>query len=57
MITSIRRLLRNLRNGTRGVTAMEYGLIASMVAIAVVAGLQTYGVNLSSAFTGFAGQM
>ena len=34
-----------------GVTAIEYGLIASLIALAVVGVLSTVGGNLSSTFT------
>lgn len=34
-----------------GVTAIEYGLMAALVGLAIVAGAQTLGDDLSAAFT------
>jgi pilus assembly protein Flp/PilA len=46
-----------LRNDRRAVTALEYGLIASLVALAIVAGITTLGTNLSAEFTSIAGKV
>lgn len=35
----------------RGVTAVEYGLIASLIAIAIIGGLSLLGTNLNDVFT------
>ena len=40
-----------------GVTAIEYGLIASLIALAVVGILSTVGGNLSNTFTTVAGNL
>jgi pilus assembly protein Flp/PilA len=53
MHTIIRKLLRN----RDGATAIEYGLIAALVALAIVAGLTTLGTNLSTEFNTIAGQV
>ena len=42
-------LLRLLRDDT-GATAIEYGLIASLIAVAAVTVMATVGTNLSSTF-------
>ncbi|HEX2940665.1 MAG TPA: Flp family type IVb pilin [Rhodopila sp.] len=42
---------RTLANDRRGVTALEYGLIASLVAIAIVTAITTFGSNLSTEFS------
>lgn len=34
----------------RGVTAIEYGLIASLVALAIIVGATALGVNLNAIF-------
>ena len=44
-----------LLHDTRGVTALEYGLIAAVVAAVMVVGAATLGTNLSSLFTSVAG--
>jgi len=45
------KLLHRFMLCRRGVTAIEYALIASGVAIAIVTAVTTLGTNLSSAFT------
>jgi len=40
-----------------GVTAIEYGLIASLVAVAAVAAFTTLGGKLGSVFTGVSGKL
>jgi pilus assembly protein Flp/PilA len=41
----------------RGVTAIEYGLIASLVALAIIVGATLLGVNLNALFTYMAGKV
>ena len=45
----VRTLMRLCRNDD-GVTAVEYGLIAALVAVAAIAALVVVGTNLSSTF-------
>jgi pilus assembly protein Flp/PilA len=40
-----------LRSDTRGVTAMEYGLIAALVAVVIIGTVTTLGTNLKTVFT------
>ena len=40
-----------------GVTAIEYGLIAALVSIAIIGGLTTLGGNLSSTFNNVSAQL
>ncbi len=40
-----------------GVTAIEYGLIAALVAVVCIAAWQLLGTNLSSAFSNVAGSV
>lgn len=42
---------KSLWSDRRGVTAVEYGLIASIVAAALVAVLGTFGTKLGGVFT------
>jgi pilus assembly protein Flp/PilA len=42
--------LNNLWKNESGVTAIEYGLIAALIAVAVVVILGTVGTDLSSTF-------
>jgi len=39
-----------LRHDRRGVTAMEYGLIAALVAVVIIAALTTIGTDLKTKF-------
>jgi pilus assembly protein Flp/PilA len=45
------RIVRRLTEDRRGVTAIEYGLIAALVAIAAIAAMTTLGTSLSSTFS------
>ncbi len=40
-----------------GATAIEYGLIASLIAVAIIAGASALGTNLAATFTSLAAQM
>ncbi len=40
-----------------GVTAIEYGLIAALIAIAIVTAVTLVGTNLSTLFTSVAGKV
>ena len=43
--------LRALANDERGVTALEYGLIAGLVAVVIVTSVTTLGTKLAGTFT------
>jgi pilus assembly protein Flp/PilA len=40
-----------------GVTAIEYGLIASLVALAIIVGLTLLGINLGALFSYIGGKV
>ena len=40
-----------LRIGNRGVTAVEYGIMASLIATVLVAVVAQFGISLTGAFT------
>jgi pilus assembly protein Flp/PilA len=42
-VIAIRRMLRSLSADRRGATAIEYGLIAALIAIAMMGGLSALG--------------
>jgi pilus assembly protein Flp/PilA len=50
MRTFIRRLLAD----QSGPTAIEYGLIAALIAVVTIAGLTTLGTNLNSKYNSIA---
>jgi len=45
------RIVRRLTEDSRGVTAIEYGLIAALIAIAAIAAMTTLGTSLSNVFS------
>ena len=45
------RNIANLLNDEAGATAIEYGLIAALIAVAAIAGMTAVGTKLSSTFT------
>ena len=45
------RIVRRLTEDRRGVTAIEYGLIAALIAIAAIAAMTTLGTSLSNVFS------
>ena len=51
---AILTLMRRLRSDKRGATAIEYGLIVALIAIAMVAGLRTLGGGAGGMWTNIA---
>jgi pilus assembly protein Flp/PilA len=47
----MRTIMKKLAGNRNGATAIEYGLIAGLVALAIVTVLTTTGGNLSTVFT------
>lgn len=45
------KLLRSFRNDEAGVTAIEYGLIAAGIAVAIIATVEALGTALNATFT------
>jgi len=43
-----------LRSDKRGVTAMEYGLIAALIAVVIIGAVGTVGTKLTATFTAIA---
>ena len=44
----------NLKADRRAVTALEYGLIAALIAVVIIGAVSTLGTNLSGIFTNIA---
>ena len=57
MIYSLSVLMMRFKADRRGVTALEYGLIASLIAVVIVAGMTTLGTDLNLMFTAIAGKI
>jgi pilus assembly protein Flp/PilA len=53
----MRAVVANLIKDESGVTAIEYGLIAALVAVAIIAAVTTLGHSLSSLFTGISSSL
>ncbi|MBV8779743.1 MAG: Flp family type IVb pilin [Alphaproteobacteria bacterium] len=53
MLSTFSKLLRN----ENGATAIEYGLIAALIAVAAVTVMGTVGTNLSTTFNTVAGKL
>lgn len=50
------RALMDIKRDERGVTALEYGLIAALIAVVIITAVSTLGTNLKSTFNGIAGR-
>jgi Flp pilus assembly pilin Flp len=46
-----------LKNDKRAVTALEYGIIAGVLGLALIAIFKTFGTTLSSLFAGIGGSI
>lgn len=56
----MQRLTQNLTRFVRdddGVTAIEYGLIAALIAVVIIATVKTVGTNLSNVFSYIGAQL
>jgi pilus assembly protein Flp/PilA len=51
------RFFQDVINDNSGVTAIEYALIAALIAIAAIAAFTLVGANLSTTFSTIAGQL
>ncbi len=49
------RTFENFLKNQSGATAIEYGLIASLIGVAIIAGATLTGTNLNTAFTDISG--
>ena len=50
-------LVRRFVNDERGATAIEYGLIAAGISVAIVAVVNTLGTNLNTTFSSISSQL
>ena len=51
------QLIERVRTREDGVTALEYALIAALIAVAIVAGVRTAGTAASASFSNAASQL
>jgi len=52
-VKSVKRFMRE----EDGVTAIEYGLIAALIAVVIIASVQLIGTNLNTVFNYIAGKL
>ena len=50
-------LLMRFKKDRSGATAIEYGLIASLIAVAIIGAITTIGTNLTGTFTNVSGNL
>ena len=50
-------ILKKLFTDESGATAIEYGLIAALIAVAIITAATTVGTNLGSTFTTIGGKL
>jgi pilus assembly protein Flp/PilA len=53
----MKRNIARIMKDESGATAIEYGLVVALVAVAAITTLQTLGTNLSGLFTGVSGKL
>ncbi len=49
--------VRRMMQSESGVTAIEYGLIAALIAVVIIAGVTLIGTNLGLVFNSVAGKL
>jgi pilus assembly protein Flp/PilA len=50
-------LLRDFIRNESGATAIEYGLIAALIAVVIITGVTSVGTKLSTTFTTLSGKL
>ena len=53
-LIATRAAMLKVRKDEAGVTALEYGLIAALIAVVIVASVKLVGTNLASTFSAIA---
>ena len=56
-MNAIRKTLRRLRADQRGATAIEYGLIVALIALALMGGLRSLGGGAGGMWTNIASEV
>lgn len=51
------QFMRKILRDNKGATAIEYGLIAALIAVAAIGAMTTLGSNLNTTFTTVAGNL
>jgi pilus assembly protein Flp/PilA len=53
----MRKLLQNLMRDDKGATAIEYGLIAALIAVVIISAVTAVGTSLTTTFNSVAGAL
>jgi len=53
----VKKYLMNFIRNDCGATAIEYGLIASLIGVAIIAGVKALGTGLSGTFASVSGNL
>ena len=51
------KTIRKFFKNSKGATAIEYGLIAALIAVAAIAAMQGLGTSLNKTFTNVSGKL
>ena len=51
------KFIKQFLNDESGATAIEYGLIAALIAVVIIGAVQLVGTNLSATFTSISGSL
>jgi pilus assembly protein Flp/PilA len=51
IMTSVTKTIRAFIRDENGAAAIEYGLLASLIAVVIIAGAKAIGINLGGVFT------
>ena len=51
------RIITRFRDDDRGATAIEYGMIAALIAAVIIGTLQVVGTSLNAKFASISGQL
>ena len=57
MMDIIVSTLRQIRSDSRGVTALEYGLIAALIAVVIIVAVTNVGTGASTTFSSVAASL
>jgi pilus assembly protein Flp/PilA len=55
--TKVQALINSMRTEEEGATAVEYGLMVSLIAVVIIGAVALIGTNLSTMFNGVAGSL
>jgi len=55
--TKVQALINSMRTVEEGATAVEYGLMVSLIAVVIIGAVALIGTNLSTMFNGVAGSL